>query len=446
MYRTIAGILFPITLVALIGTGIWGYQEYQDKSSILIKAENQYQRAFHELNDHMDSLQKEVGKTLAINSRKQMSTSMSNVWRLSYAAHQNLTMLPMTIVPFDQAEKFLSHMGSFAFDVGVRDLEKEPLTEKEYQTLNSLYQNATNIRDKLQSTQSEVLGKNLRWMDVELATATEDKVMDNTIIDGFREVDKMVEQFQEVDWGPTVNNMEVRRREKGNIKVGPKITAEQARQKFAQALEVNPKKIKVVANPKGDYPTYSITFQGKHGEVNADMTQMGGYISWLLYDRPVKKTMLSMEQAQAQATEMLANLNIPNMVPISYDKGQNTISFNMVRNHNGILVYPEAASIKVALDNGEILGIQADEFIFNQVKNLPTKPKLSKEEAQKQVSSRLQIQKSNLAYVYNKNNKGVLCYEFLGLLNDDQYRVFINADTGDEEMVEQIKKENTNQI
>jgi len=41
----------------------------------------------------------------------------------------------------------------------------------------------------LQKLQKQVLEKNLRWMDVELALASEDKKMDNTIIDGFRRVD-----------------------------------------------------------------------------------------------------------------------------------------------------------------------------------------------------------------------------------------------------------------
>jgi spore germination protein len=63
VYRRIAAILFPIAVIALIGTVVWGYQENQDKNAVLIKAENQYQRAFHELNFHLDQLQDELGKT-----------------------------------------------------------------------------------------------------------------------------------------------------------------------------------------------------------------------------------------------------------------------------------------------------------------------------------------------------------------------------------------------
>lgn len=447
MYRKIAAILFPITLVALVGVGVWGYQEYQDKNSVLIKAENQYQRAFHQLNNHLDSLEKELGKTLAVNSRKQMASSMSNVWRLSYAAHQDLTMLPMTIIPFDKTEKFLGNVGSFAYDVGVRDLEKEPLTDKEYQTLVSLQKNAKNIRDELQKTQNKVLTKNLRWMDIEMFTASEDKVMDNTIIDGFDSVDKMVQQFQEVDWGPTVNNLEVREREKRNLHLGNKLSPEEAKQRFSKAVDRSTTKgIEVTENKNADYPSYSLHYPGKNGEVYAEMTQKGGYVTWMLYDRPIGKPKLTLEQAEAEAIDLLKKFGYPDMVPISYDRGVDAISFNMVRNHHGVLVYPEAASVKVALDNGEVVGIQADEIIFNRVKNVPTKPKLEVEEARKKVSPKLKVKGDNLAYIYNDNNVGVLCYEFLGTLNNEQYRVFINADTGEEEYVEQIKQASTEKI
>ena len=68
MYKRLSAILFPVTAVLLIGALVWGYQENQEKNSILIKAENQYQRAFHDLSYHVDKLHTELGNTLAVNS------------------------------------------------------------------------------------------------------------------------------------------------------------------------------------------------------------------------------------------------------------------------------------------------------------------------------------------------------------------------------------------
>ncbi|HWJ80545.1 MAG TPA: germination protein YpeB, partial [Niallia sp.] len=36
-------------------------------------------------------------------------------------------------------------------------------------------------------------------------------------------------------------------------------------------------------------------------------------------------------------------------------------------------------------------------------------------------------------------NKEVLCYEFIGTLDNDTYRIYINAENGIEEKVEKLK-------
>lgn len=70
--------------------------------------------------------------------------------------------------------------------------------------LKTLYQNSAEISKDLQKVQDKVIGKKLRWMDVETALATEQKAEDNTIIDGFKTVDKRVAAYPELDYGPSV--------------------------------------------------------------------------------------------------------------------------------------------------------------------------------------------------------------------------------------------------
>ena len=43
-----------------------------------------------------------------------------------------------------------------------------------------------------------------------------------------------------------------------------------------------------------------------------------------------------------------------------------------------------------------------------------------------------------LAVIMNDLGKAVLCYEFMGTLDKDTYRIFINADSGMKENVEKM--------
>ncbi|SHE43870.1 spore germination protein [Seinonella peptonophila] len=441
MYRRLAAILFPITAIAFIAVGVWGYQENQEKNSILIKAENQYQRAFHDLNNHVDKMQGEMGKALAVNSSKQMGESMNNVWRLAYSAQEDIGQLPLTLMPFDKAEEFVANIGRFAHQMSTRNLEKQPLDSAERKRLQALYQHSEQIRNGLGSLQNQVLNKNLRWMDVESALSTENKKMDNTIVDGFKKVNKTVEQYREVDWGPTVNNLHVQMREKYHKLKGPKVSSAEIKKRTAKLLGLkSTRDIRVTLNKKGDYQTYSSYWhKGKH-EVNADWTVVGGHLVWMMKERPYAKNRLSNQQASLKALQFARNHGYGKMRIISHDRSGHAISLQMVHQIDQVLVYPEAISIKIALDNGEVIGVQADEFVFNRQSSIPTKPAVSEQEARKKVSRHVKVDRSNLAYIYNEAGQGVLCYEFLGRMQGKQYRVFINAKTLDEEMIERIEK------
>src|SRR5690625_7600541 len=83
-------ILIGALAIVNIATGMWGYQEHQEKNAILIQAENNYQRAFHELSYHMDLLHDKIGSSLAMNSRDRLSPQLVEIWRLTSEAHSNV--------------------------------------------------------------------------------------------------------------------------------------------------------------------------------------------------------------------------------------------------------------------------------------------------------------------------------------------------------------------
>ncbi|SDW58211.1 spore germination protein [Marininema mesophilum] len=445
-YRRIAAVLLPIALVVAIGLGVWGYQVNQDKRKLLVQSENQYQRAFHDLNFHVDKLQDELGKTRALNSQKQLSTSLSNVWRLCYAAQRDLSQLPLSQMPTDKTEKFLGRLGTFAYRTGVRDLNKKPLTQKEYATLNSLYQNTNTVQGDLKTVQNKALNNNLQWMDVERAFSEKNQDgKGNDLISGFKKVDKLSEGFSEVDLGPAVKNPEQDQRKLYARIKGETVTPTEVKEKIADILErPNIQGIKVSKSNNGNYPVYSIRLQEKNGkQVTGDLTQKGGYVLWMDYDRQVNQRKLSPQNAQGEAVSFLDRLGYPQMELISYGQSGNFAVFTFVRNANGTLFYPESVSVKVAMDNGEITGFRADQYVFNHLATFKTKPTLTQAQARKSVNTHLKVQKVRTAVIYGDQGGEVLCYEFMGQLDKIRYRVFINAKSGDEEYVEKIKENGT---
>src|SRR5699024_3952319 len=192
MLRTI---LIVFLSVGIIGTVYWGYKEHQEKNALLIHAENNYQRSFHELSYHMDSLHDQIGRSLAMNSGEKLSPQFVDIWRITSDALSNVSQLPLSLVPIVKTEEFLSQIGSFTYRTAIRNLDDDPLNEEELKTLADLYEEAANIKEDLRKMQHDVLSNNLRWMDVELALATEEEAKDSTIVDGFTGVEDRIGQF-----------------------------------------------------------------------------------------------------------------------------------------------------------------------------------------------------------------------------------------------------------
>ncbi|MED4601430.1 germination protein YpeB [Paenibacillus validus] len=445
MYKRLSIVMFPILLVALIGTGFWGYLEHQEKNSVLIKAENQYQRAFHDLSFHVDKLHTEIGNTLAVNSTSQdaYKKGLINVWRITSQAQNEISQLPLTLLPFNKTEDFLAKMSNFSYRAAVRDLSKQPLTDDELKTLNTLYEHATQISKDLREVQSTVMAKNLRWMDVELALASEKEPQDNAIIDGFATMDKKVSEYPEINWSPAVMSMYQKRDMK--MLSGSVVTAEDIKQKAAQFVGVqDPNAVQVVENGTGtEYESFSasVAKPGTNDGVHMDYSKIGGQLLWYNASRDVATKSLDLRQARDIAAQFLDEHGYGNMTAVSYDEYGNLANITFASRNGDVINYLEKVAVKVALDNGDVTGLEATDYVFGKKERQLAAPKLTPEEARKTLSPSFKAESVRQALIRNDLDEEVLCYQFIGRVNGGLYRIYINADSGVEEKIDQIRTE-----
>ncbi|WP_151734458.1 germination protein YpeB [Paenibacillus tengchongensis] len=444
MYKRLSAVMFPLTALLLIGALVWGYQENQEKNSILLKAENQYQRAFHDLSYHVERLHGELGNTLAVNSASTgvHRKGLVNVWRLTSEAQNEINQLPLTLLPFSDTEEFLSKISNFSYKAGVRDFTKKPLTDGELNNLKVLYKESGEISKDLQEVQNKVISNKLRWMDVETALATENKAEDNTIIDGFKTVDKRVAAYPELDFGPSVASIYDKRSVK---KLGGKpVTAEEIRAKALKLAEAGgDASVDIIENGKGtEWASYTAVINpaGDKPAVSMDFTVEGGLLISYNDNREVGPAKVSMQQAAAQAKQFLEQKGFPDMTAVSADRYDNMGNFTFVTSRDGVLIYPEKLTVRVGLDNGEATGFQASDYAReHQEKRQIPKPQLSLAQARKLLNPEFKEQYHRLAWIKNEDATEVLTYEFGGKINGAQYRIYLNAADGIEEAVEEIR-------
>ncbi|MFD1018508.1 germination protein YpeB [Thalassobacillus hwangdonensis] len=433
-------ILITILTVGVVGAGIWGYQEHQDKNAVLIQAENNYQRAFHELSFNMDLMHDKIGTVLAMNTRKQLSPELANIWRITSEAHSDVGQLPLALLPFNKTEEFLYDIGDFTYRTAIRDLEKEPLSEDEVKHLEKLYEQSGTINNELRKVQHMVLENNLRWMDVQLALATNDQQGDNTIIDGFKTVEKTVSGYEEGNSGPSITGVSNESNDFKGI-TGEKISEGDAKEIARKLFNVKEKqKITVAKSGKGaDVPTYSVSYNKGDKNAYADLSEKGGHPLTLMVSRPVEDSKISLYEGIEKSQSFIEQLKFPEMDLIQSSQYERVGVYTFVPVQDDVRIFPDSIQIKVALDNGDVIAMSAKDYFSNHQERTLPDPSYSEEEAREKVNPSVDIQEQHLAVIENDLNEEVLCYEFLGTMGNETYRIFINAENGQEEKVEKLK-------
>lgn len=425
---------------AVIGSGYWGYKQHRDLKEMNLRAENNYQRAFNELTYDVDLLHDKIGTTLAMNSRTSLSPALADVWRISIQSKSDIAQLPLKFVPFDKTQAFLSGVANFSYKTAVRDLEKEPLTNQEYNSLRGMYQTAEKIQDGLRGVQTNIMNKNLSWIDVSQMTEESKASRDNSIIDGFNNIEK-TKATTEQDFGPTFTNGQDE--SKGLRKLtGKKINGNEAKkiaQDFVPLKNVSKIQVTKINNDRFE-PFYALSMA--HNNPTADtymqITETAGLPIFFITTRTINKQQISLDDAVKKGLNYLNSKNYKDME--LYDSSQyDTIGvLQYVKSVNNVRIYPESIQLKVALDNGQIIGFNAKNYITsNHVRTIPT-PKLTLEQARAKLNKNVKVEEERLAILLNDFNKEILTYEFLGTYNNDTFDIYINAMNGREEKVKKL--------
>ena len=150
-------------------------------------------------------------------------------------------------------------------------------------------------------------------------------------------------------------------------------------------------------------------------------------------NREVNSEIISQEEADKKGKAFLESKGFKNMKETYYLKQEGIVTINYAATQNDVVMYPDLIKVKVALDNGEILGIETTGYLNNHTERDLSKVKITKEEAKKTLNKDLQIESEGLAVIPTEWQTEILCYEFKGKVEDREFLVYINAENGREE-------------
>lgn len=418
----------------------WGYSEHQEKVAMEIKAENQYQSAYSELAYNLDLLHDKLGSTLAMSSRTSLSPALTEVWKIATESQKNIGELPVTSLPFQNTLAYLTDVGNFSYRIAVRDMNAEPLSEEEFNSLKQMYIRSNEVEDLIREIQHNIASKNLKWIDVENKLNTGENTEENVVLDGFTNVENKTKTYVMENMS-TTNNSTIQTsfpyiKEK-------KATEEQVKKVVTDLIAPTKLKIKEINKSLegAEDSFYHVTLSSPETkmEIYLNVLEKGAHPIYFINNRKVNKQVLSVDDGIKVADTFLVEKEYQNMELVDVTQYDSVAVLSYVSKVNNVSIYPETIQFKIALDDGDILAFNARNYLATHHEREINDPVISLEDAKSKINQNVNIMENNLAIITNDLNEEILCYRFLGRIDKDTYEIFINANSGNEEKVTKLQ-------
>ena len=407
--------------------------------------QGQYSKNMYELVSSVQNIRINLGKSAIVGSREQSIIVFEEIFRYSATANDKLHSLPLDQEVVGDTSKFLTQVGDFCFTLAKASSEGKELNNKEYDVIDKLEAQSYTLQEQLNGVLSEINEGSIKWGEIrKKGSGVFVKAGNDLVTEKFTGIQKQIAQYPALIYdGPFSDNI---------LAIKPKILSQkEVSQKEAIKIIKNTfgeDKIASIENKqvqgKTKIPTYTfyITFKGKdksNGKTVLEISKNGGKIVYLLDSRSIGKPTIDIKKAAEAGSKFIDKIGYKNMEPtytLNYD---NTAVVSYVYKQGEVSIYPDQIKLKIALDDGSIVGIESEKFLVAHVeKREITTPKITAAKAQEKVGKRLKISKISLTIIPTETNQEVLCYEFLGSYKDKNFIVYIDANTGYEQRIIEI--------
>ena len=398
-------------------------------------SENSYNMAFYSLVDYVENVETYLAKSLISSTPEHGAETLTNVWREANLAQSYLARLPIESQELENTEKFLNQVSDYSYSLSRKNIYNESLSDEDLKNLKDLHNYSVELENTLNQLSEDINSGRIKWNELSnkgtVAFAQQVSTQTN---DSFSNLEENFHEYSGLIYDGAFSEHITSSEKKGLT--GNDIDEETAKQKVSEFIgQENIKEIQSLGfSENATIPEYNFSVKTNlENDITISVSKKGGHIIYMNSNRTVNSEIISQEEANEKGKEFLNNKGLNNMKETYYLKQDGIVTINYAYTQNDVVVYSDLIKVKVALDNGEVLGIETTGYLNNHTQRDTSKVKISKEEAKKTLNKDLEILSEGLAIIPTEYNTEILCYEFKGKVDDREFLVYINAENGREE-------------
>lgn len=421
-----------LIIVAVLGIILWKKQtEYRQAS------ENSYNMAFYELVDYVENVETYLAKSVVSSTPEHGAETLTNLWREANLAQSYLSRLPIESQELENTEKFLNQVSDYSYSLSRKNIYNEKLSDDDLKNLKELHTYSVELENTLNQLSEDLNSGRFEWGELtKKGTVAFAQQVDNISKESFSNMEENFHEYSGLIYDGAFSEHLTSNEKKGLT--GEDIEEDVAKQKIEEFIgKNNIKEIQSLGySENATIPVYDFSVINNNDETaNISISKKGGHVVSMNANRDVKAETISQEEANSKGKEFLESKGFTSMKETYYLKQDGIVTINYAYYQEGVVIYPDLIKVKVALDNGEVLGIETSGYLNNHTIRDLKKVKITREQAKKDLNKDLEIISEGMAIIPTEWKTEILCYEFKGKVDEKEFLVYINAENGREEDV-----------
>ena len=425
-----------VAIVGIVSTAVLavGFNERENRSKRTVglystALENQYRSSLYGLADAVKNVEVNLGKAAVSSSAETQRTLLLKLAMEGEAAESYASLLPFYKEDISAAIKFINQISDYSKTLLKKLGSGGFLSSEDRAALYEMKETVSVLKENLDKT---VTGAS----DISLSDTIEGK-SEFPINGDFStgQEDETFEYPRLIYDGPFSDG-----RTEGKSKLAGKTFEPSAlKAKIASLFsgcEIGNVRFVNSLNVKGML-VHSFSVSAEEGEFTVDTTAVGGYVVQLngYAERETADEALDTAACLARAEEFCKKAGY-DVKPVWVSKSvEGYVYVNLCPvTDDGIIIYPDLVKVTIDTVRSCVTGLEGYGYVVNHTERELSLPENRADRAGERLSDNLTIKKVSLALI-PESDKEILCYEFECADGKDEYFVYINVKTLEEENV-----------
>lgn len=408
---------------------------YREKKEYRMAIENNYNMAFYQLVDNIQDVEVFLAKSIISNSPESGTETLTYVWREANLAQMYISMLPISSSELENTAKFLNQVSDYSYSLSRKTMDGQSLSEEDLNNLEKLHGYSVDLNGIMKQLTVDLGDGRISWSELtkEKNPAFSQEVS-NISKESFGFVEENFHEYAGLIYDGAFSEHMTNPERKGLT--GENIDEEQAKKIAIEFLgEDKIKEINLTGTTENaSIEVYDFFIKSRDNDNYwISVSKKGGHIVSMNSDRNVQSENIDENEITKMAEEYLKQKGFDNMKKTYYSKSNGIETINFAYYQDDITIYPDLIKVKIALDNGEILGLETTGYLNSHTTRVIPEIKVSKEGAIEKINKKLNIMAVNLAIIPTEFQTELTCWEIKGMLENREFLVYINVETGKEE-------------